>query len=201
MRNRKLWLIIAVVVCGLALMAGYNRPYRWWPVNDMSEQEFIKPFNTDSGRAPAIGTVTVGAPGVVPPTLQFLMNQGDHPDFEKPPAAATSPESIARGEEMFNIFCTACHGPEMGPTPEMKSATQKRVGPAMPAADIHRLNIMLPAAGDKPARPLYSDEYIFAIITHGSASGLMKRMSYHMSPEERWDVVNYVRTVADKYKK
>jgi mono/diheme cytochrome c family protein len=191
MRNRKFWLIAAVVVCGFALMAGYNRPYRWWPVNDMSEQEYIKAFTTDSGRAPAPGTVAVGAPDVVPPTLEFAMKLGDHPDFEKPPSAASSPESIARGEELYNIYCKVCHGQDMGPTPEMKSAVYKRVNGALPAADIHRLT----------ASPIYSDEYIFAIITHGSASGLMKRMSYHLSPEERWDVVNYVRSLVDKYKK
>lgn len=192
MRN-KLLLFSAVALCCIALAAGYNRPYRWWPMNDMSEQEYIKAFTTDSGRAPVPGTVAVGAWAVVPPPLEFLMKQGDHPDFEKPADAATSPKSVANGEALFNIYCATCHGPEMGPTPEMRSPLVVMGDDrnwTMPVADIHRIN----------STPLYTDEYLYAIITHGSASGVMKRMSYHLDPQERWDVVNYVRTVADKYK-
>ena len=41
------------------------------------------------------------------------------------------------------------------------------------------------------------DEYIYGTITQGGA--FMTKLSYHLSPEERWHVVNYVRSLAEKY--
>ena len=171
MLNKKLVGVTALVLFGLVFTAAYNRPFRWWPFNDMSEQEFIKPFTENSLRAPAEGSVAVDQWDPVPLKTELT----NYPDFKNPVAATA--ESVQQGGKLFGIYCYPCHGQEMSPDPEKMSPVQKK---GMPGA-----NLLLVRN--------YSDEHIFATITHGSA--IMKRMSYHLSPEERWHVVNYIRSL------
>ena len=176
MINRKLAIALVVLVTATVAFAGYARPYLWWPFNDMSEQLVIRPFNENSLRAPAEGTYSTEQWEPVPPktdptAVEQIVN----------PIEAT-PESLAAGEELYGIYCQACHGVEMAPTDDKRSPVALK---GMPAANIHLIK-------------LRSDASIFATITHGNA--IMKRLDYHLDPEERWHIVNYVRSVADKYK-
>lgn len=185
MLNKRFLMLAIVVTAGVLVIAGYNRPYRWWPMNDMAEQEYIKAFTKDSGRAPAEGTVTVDEWDFVPNKLELA----NYPDFKNPTGGVADTTSVARGKELYDVYCWPCHGAEMSADEAKFSPVRRGNRPgsdrvwAMPAANIDLVKN-------------YSDEHIFAVITHGSA--IMKRMSYHLSPEERWDVVNYVRSLADK---
>lgn len=190
MPNKKRLVIgLAVLGSAMLLMAGYNRPYRWWPINDLTEQTYIKSFTEGSGRAPVAGTVSTEQWDDVPDKMAVLMSAGDHPDIEA--AVPTSVESIARGKKHYDIYCFPCHGEELSPDPARYSPVRagKRPGSdstwVMPAADINLIK-------------MYTDEHIYSVISNGSA--IMKRMSYHLSPDERWDVVNYVRSLADRAK-
>lgn len=173
MLNKKLLGAMAVLGCCLVLMAAYNRPFRWWPFNDMSEQLILKPFTKDGLRQPAEGSVAIDAWDPVPTKLELA----NFPDFKNPVEATA--DSIHTGEEFFNIYCLSCHGPGMTADPEKFTPVQKK---GMPGASILLVKN-------------YSDEHIFAVMTHGSA--IMKRVSYHLSPEERWHVVNYIRSLAN----
>lgn len=191
MLDKKVLTIAIVTVCGLALMAGYNRPYRWWPVNDLTEQEYIKAFTKDSGRAPAEGTVGLFDYEPTPGAMDVMTAGGDHASIARPEGTALSPESVKRGEELYNIYCYACHGSEMSTDPEKFSPLKKGTMEgkyALLAPGMERLTL-----------PHLTDEYIYATITNGSVSGLMKRMSYHLTPEERWDVVDYVRSLVNEH--
>ena len=187
MLNKKLLWSTALVVVGLALMAAYNRPYRWWPFNDMSEQPFIKPFEKNSLRSPVEGTVAIDDWEIYPDRLLMIGNRPiDEPYQNKEPA---TPESIAEGEHLFNIYCFPCHGQEMSPDPSYNSPMQKRL-------------LEQPDKGIMPSYPLRvakdrPDEYIYGTITQGGV--WMPRFSYHLSPRERWHVVNYIRSLANKY--
>ena len=178
MLNKRLLASCGLVLSALLLMAAYNRPYRWWPFNDMAEQMIIKPFTENSLRAPAEGSVAVDQWEPVPTKMDLLTKPGEYADFKNPVSASDS--SIKTGEKLYNMYCLSCHGPEMTPDPERRSEVQKR---GMPGA-----NILL--VGN------YSDEHIYSVITHGSA--IMKRQSYNLDPEERWHVVNYIRSLANR---
>ena len=177
MLNKKLLTVLAVVICGLLLTAGYNRPFRWWPVNDMSEQIFIKPFTENSLRDPAEGSVAVDAPDPVPGRLE-----ADAAGIVNP--IPLTDESVVKGKELYDLYCLVCHGVEVGLDPTQKSAFQTK-------AEASGL-VPFPITVIR----VRSDAYIFATITNGGA--IMKRLDYHMDPEERWHVVNYVRSIANK---
>lgn len=175
MINRKFALAMLTLVVSLIAFAGYRRPYVWWPFNDMSEQIVIRPFNEDSLRAYPEGSVSVDQWEPVPlktdpAALEQLVN----------PIEATD-ASIAMGKGLYETYCWPCHGTEMAPTLDMRSPVAER---GMPAANIHLVK-------------LRTDASIYSTITHGNA--IMKRLDYHLSPEERWHIVNYVRSIANKY--
>ncbi len=86
--------------------------------------------------------------------------------------------SIARGAELFHINCTACHGEDA-----------KGDGPVAPF-----LQNKKPADLTSPAVQFLSDGAIFMVITHGMP-GAMPALNENLTVRERWDVVNYLRTL------
>ena len=89
----------------------------------------------------------------------------------------TDPVSVARGAELFSIDCALCHGPQgkgNGPV-----ATYLKNKPAdLTSAAIQSL----------------SDGTIFLTISTG-VPGKMPALNENLNVRERWDVVNYVRTL------
>lgn len=86
--------------------------------------------------------------------------------------------SLARGTELFHINCTACHG-----------AGGKGDGPV--AAFLQKKK---PADLTSPAIQFLSDGAIFMVITNGMP-GTMPALNENLTVRERWDVVNFVRTL------
>ena len=186
MLNKKLLLAAALVACGVLLAAAYNRPYRWWPVNDMSEQQAIKAYHKNSLRAPPEGSISLDDEDPVPDKMTIRTTG------PKNPIPAT-PESLAIGKEHYDVFCATCHGPDFGLSPDKKSPVQSGVRP-----DTGEEFMPIPSYGVQVVSALNApDEHIYSVITNGNA--IMKRLDYHLSPEERWHVVNYVRTFLDAY--
>ncbi len=95
---------------------------------------------------------------------------------------AASPESIAKGKELFMAKpgnCVFCHG-ETGEGNKDNLAKLRRV-----PADL----------SDKDRMPKLSDGEIFWKITKG-IPGIMPGREKQLTEEERWNVVNFVRTLA-----
>jgi mono/diheme cytochrome c family protein len=189
--NRKLLLLMALFGCALVLMGAYNRPYRWWnvlltPLNieDMNEQIFIKAFEPDSLREPPLGSVSVNEWEPVPKKFDLLKPEWSA--FKNPVPVDDGGVSIKKGKELYNVYCFPCHGPKMTPDPDEYPPV--RAG-HLPGEEEQRWD--MPAADIRLVRN-YSDEHIYAVITHGSA--IMKRFDYHLDPEERGHVVNYIRS-------
>lgn len=88
--------------------------------------------------------------------------------------------SIARGAELFRINCTQCHGVD-----------GKGTGPV--AAFLKNK----PADLTGPVVSSISDGAIFLTITNG-VPGKMPPLNENLLVRERWDVVNYVRTLQTK---
>lgn len=89
--------------------------------------------------------------------------------------------SLARGAELFNINCTACHGTD-----------GKGDGPV---AAFLRNKKPIDLTG--PIGISLSDGAIFMTITNGTPGG-MPALNENLTVRERWDVVNYVRQLQQK---
>lgn len=87
------------------------------------------------------------------------------------------PVSVARGEELFNINCTLCHGPQGKGNGPVASYLKNK-----------------PADLTSPAVQALGDGAIFLVIS-GGVPGKMPALNENLLVRERWDVVNYVRTL------
>jgi len=88
----------------------------------------------------------------------------------------SSPDSVQRGQVLFGMDCIPCHGPT-------------GVGNGRVSAFFNPK----PADLTSSAVQSLSSDRIFMVITDGY--GLMPSIAENLSPEERWDVINYVRTL------
>lgn len=86
--------------------------------------------------------------------------------------------SIARGKELFTINCQICHG-----------ETGEGNGPI--AAFLSKFK---PANLTSPLIKAFPDGQIFLTITNG-VPDRMPPLNENLTVSERWDVVNYVRTL------
>lgn len=133
--------------------------------SNMRDQVSVEPFE-EPARMPPEGTVHVGA-GVPLGALPDNYEEVDNP-------IATTPESLERGKELYDIFCSVCHGPEGQGGGSIE-------GP-FPRGLINMLTT-------ERARN-YTDGYLFGMISAGR--GLMP--NYRRMPQsDRWLIVNYVR--------
>jgi mono/diheme cytochrome c family protein len=87
------------------------------------------------------------------------------------------PASIARGQELFAINCEMCHGP-----------TAEGNGPVAAFLANKPANLTSPVVQSK------SDGSIFLTITNG-VTGKMPPLNENFTVPERWDLVNYIRTL------
>ena len=91
---------------------------------------------------------------------------------------AADDASVGRGAELYHINCTACHG-----------TGGKGDGPVAAF-----LNPKKPADLTSPAVQFLSDGAIFMVITNGMP-GAMPALNENLTVRERWDVVNFIRTL------
>jgi mono/diheme cytochrome c family protein len=85
--------------------------------------------------------------------------------------------SIKRGAELFGIYCTVCHGSDGKGNGPMASHLQNK-------------------PYDLTSFPIHSftDGGIFFVISTG-VSGKMPALNEQLTVRDRWDVVNYMRTL------
>lgn len=91
-------------------------------------------------------------------------------------------KSVDKGGRLFAIYCTPCHG---------KSGT----GDGYVGAKLILKPYNLTSSNDQHSwkDKAYPDGYIFGMMTFGGA--VMPSYANDLSANERWNVVNYVRTV------
>jgi mono/diheme cytochrome c family protein len=87
-------------------------------------------------------------------------------------------ESIAKGKKLYEASCQMCHGPKGAGDGQMASTLPVKVG-----------NL-----ADKSAMAKYSDGELFWMISKGKLP--MPAFEKNISKDDRWNIVNYVRTFA-----
>jgi len=85
--------------------------------------------------------------------------------------------SVARGSELFEIHCRMCHG-----------QTAEGNGPIAPFLANKPANLTSPVVQSK------SDGSIFLTITNG-VEGKMPPLNENLLVQDRWDLVNFIRTL------
>jgi mono/diheme cytochrome c family protein len=97
-------------------------------------------------------------------------------------AVMSSEQSIAKGKELFQANCIACHGKDCDGN-----------GAAAASLTPHPRNFM-----DKDARWTRSREPqdIYTTITEGSPGTAMAGFSYSLSVEDRWALAHYIGTLS-----
>ncbi len=138
----------------------------------------------------AVGAVLGGAVGfrwlhnmtatqrVMPGEYNFSPAERDAAAARRNPVAA-SVDSVRKGGELFTIYCTPCHGTSgRGDGP----VSTKFVPPAdLTNPELHKVR---------------TDGYWQSYLSAGGA--VMPSYAEALTSEERWHVVNYLRTLAKK---
>jgi mono/diheme cytochrome c family protein len=152
----------------------------WFP--QMKRQRATQAFEVVTyrdqlqGFSPPEGTVPMGW-GAVPNLL--AMDEAQRNAVPNP--AAPNLASLKRGEQLFDRYCTTCHGPEgLGNGP--------LAGP--PFGSNGPFGMVLPIGGPQSMAKVFSDGHIYATISLGR--GRMPAYA-RITPQDRWNVINFVR--------
>ena len=162
------FVLVLLLLGGVASVLGANVVYRW--THNMSDSPRIMPGERAFSMAP--GSVPRGG------ELRLSKEQREAAAARRNPIAAT-PASVQRGGELFVIYCTPCHGTSgKGDGP----VSTKFVPPAdLTNPDLHRAR---------------TDGYWQSYMSAGGA--VMPSYAEALRPDERWHVVNFLRTLAQK---
>jgi mono/diheme cytochrome c family protein len=176
---------IALSLLALAQTACWEQVSRdWFP--QMKRQLAVQAYEENAlyneefggqrqGFTPPDGTVPVSYAGVPDLTSMDLATQDAVPNPVAPTLA-----SLQRGQVLFDRYCRTCHGPE-----------GKGDGPvAGPPFGTGPFGLVLPIGGPSSLARALTDGHIYTTISLGR--GRMPNYS-RISPEDRWNVVNYVR--------
>lgn len=91
----------------------------------------------------------------------------------------SSEASVARGKRVYEIYCTTCHGPD-----GMSNLAEVPVAKRLAESGMPPPPLM--------AVPAYTDGFLFTKIRYGKPG----MPGYpQIRPEDRWHVVNYLRTL------
>lgn len=147
-----------------------------WDV-DMADNQAYKGYERDMGTLP---DGVVAQPSLESPkthVTNFKRGSDEGQALANP--LADSPETLARGEKMYQIYCSPCHGND-----------GEHLGAV---AQPGRLPGVVPLAGAAGVAHLRNDGWIYLTIRNGGA--VMPPYDWALSEEEMWSVVSYVRTL------
>ena len=163
------FVLVLLVVGAVAGVQGLAIVYRW--NHDMIQTQRVMPGEMNFAMAP----------GSLPRSgsqVYYSKEQRDAAALRRNPVPA-SPASIKKGGDLFVVYCTPCHG-----------VTGK--GDGLVAA-----KFVTPADLTNPdLQKARTDGYWQSYLSVGGA--VMPSYGESLSAEERWDVVNYLRTLAQK---
>ena len=162
------FVLVLLMVGGVAGVLGLNVGYRWF--HNMTESPRIMPGER-AFSMPA-GSVPLGG------ELRLSKEEREVAALRRNPIPAT-PASVQKGGELFVIYCTPCHGSQ-----------GKGNGPVstkfVPPADLTNADL-------QKGR---TDGYWQSYLSAGGA--VMPSYGEALSAEERWHVVNFLRTLAQR---
>ena len=167
------WRNLARILCLLAMPAvGLTLPWD----KDMQDQPSMKP--QDSLVAEINDSIPVGGRDVYPPpknVIELVRARLDAGRTLVNPIAI-SPESLARGREMYDTHCIVCHG-----------AQGRGNGP------VGQKFVPQPMELNLDYVQLQPDGQLFYTISHGSLAMPFYRQA--IAAQDRWHLVNFIKEV------
>ena len=167
----------AIVLFLVAACSSTKPRYEYAPnmVDSLAYESFSANPVTRDGK-----TMMAPAPGTIPRGTKPFRYDASPGDATRAGRELVNPverteEALARGEKMFQIYCTPCHG-----------ARGLGDGPMIPAFS------KPPSFLDERARSL-PDGQLFHIITRGQNK--MGSYAAQITPEDRWKVIHFVRSL------
>jgi len=162
------FLLCVLVVAGVGGLTGLVAGYRW--LTSMQADVKLVPGEADLARiTPPTGTVPRQGGELVVERAAYANRKNPIPRTR---------ESVLRGEALYKIYCTPCHG-----------AGGKGDGPVTP-------RFIPPPDLTGPQIQGRTDGHLSYYIGYGGA--IMPAYGEAVSVTERWDLVNYIRTLALK---
>ena len=167
------WRKFARILCLLAIPAvGLTLPWD----KDMQDQPSMKP--QDSVVAEINDSIPIGGRDVYPPpkdVIELVRARLDAGRTLVNPIAI-SPESLARGREMYDTHCIVCHG-----------AQGRGNGP------VGQKFVPQPMELNLDYVQLQPDGQLFYTISHGSLAMPFYRQA--IAAQDRWHLVNFIKEV------
>ena len=173
MKQPKILSIIGVLLIVLAGgIVGLLWGYHWW--DGLAAPPSIKPWMGSTIWSPPVGSVgSTSAVFDVPAEPPLPRDQAAKLLTNPEPV---TPPSVERGKKTFGIYCSQCHGPEGH-------------GDGLVAMKM----VIRPPDLSVSLKRFPDDGYLYATIRNGGV--LMPPQGYRIPPAERWDVVNYLRSI------
>ena len=133
------------------------------------------------GRGPGLGGAAALGLGAAALGAHALAVEA-YPDTYRKPSVPYQTISVAAGARLFAAHCVSCHGGSG------HGDGMQRRSLALPPADLTEPHTALHTAGD-----------IFWWLTHGKPPGVMPGFAATLSEDDRWDLINFVRTLSAGY--
>ena len=184
---------LAIGLCGLGLALSGCRgmksekppihPNLNMDFNERLQEQAANPFFADNAamRQPVAGTVARGYLRTVENAPFYYGRSADGGYVQTIPVAMTD-DFLARGEKMYNIYCTPCHGiAGDGAGIIMRGKGGQGYGYA-PAPSYHTERLRQ-----------IEDGYLYDVITNGVRN--MASYAHQVNPSDRWAIVSYVRAL------
>lgn len=162
--------VIGLILC-LTLVAGCTLDMRSQPRHEAFEQSAFFEDNL-SARPPVVDTVARGQLQ----TDEHLYAGQANGDFAQTFPFTVTLETLERGQERYNIFCSPCHG---------------LVGDGQ--GIIIEYGLRAPSSFHTPELREAAPGYYFDLITRGTR--VMPSYASRISPEDRWAIVAYIRAL------
>ncbi len=169
-RGRVFVAVAIAVSAGFLLMACESGSYPLDIFPEMHYQQSNRPGEPPlvpqpEGSVPMTGRESVG-------------DFGQSSKLENPVEATL--ESIIDGRELYRVNCSMCHG-------------AKADGDSQVALRFSNAGVRAPTNLREGVAKVSPDGFIFAVVTHGL--GNMPSLQRVLEPNERWAIVNYLRSV------
>src|SRR5258706_9915028 len=133
------------------------------------------PLPDDMTKSPMPATLVAPPLGALTITAEAPLSRDDAGERLVNPLPRT-PETLARGRQLYEIYCLVCHG--------TTGAGDGKVGA--------KFGTPIPSLND-PAVVERKDGFLYGTIREGGF--IMPKYAESMTPEERWAVVHYLRSL------
>jgi hypothetical protein len=178
--------VVTVLLLGITILSSCNHDRNhpgWAYMPDMYYSEASEAYSENAvfkdgvtNQLPVEGTISRGH---IPYPYDKSADDQKLAGIELMNPIALNDENLARGKEQYEIFCSSCHGV---------------AGDGKGHLFTSGLYLAMPTPLIQEYVQIKPDGELFHIITMGSLSGLMGAHGSQIERDDRWRIIQYIRT-------